>query len=80
MECDKRSYEIPKDASEDLIGLRQRNKKHKFSIYKCPQCPYYHITTVTKKILRPVKKDKYPIEIYSRPEPESKNKSKKKKK
>ena len=63
MECDKRSYETPKDAHEDLAGLRQRSRGHKFSLYRCDKCGNYHITTITKKILRPNKKDKYPIKV-----------------
>ena len=78
MYCDKRSYETAKDAHEDLTGLRERNKRHKFSMYKCPICGLYHITTVTKKTLRPNRKEKYPIEIPQR-EQKTKVKSKKKK-
>jgi hypothetical protein len=80
MECDKRSYDSPKDAHDDLVGLRQRGRGHKFSMYKCTQCGYYHITTVTKRSIRPRKKDKYPIEIPPTVERKQKTKSKNKKK
>lgn len=64
MECDKQSYNSAKDAAQDLGGLRQRNHGHKFSMYKCSFCGSYHITTVTKRTLRPPnRKDKYPIQI-----------------
>lgn len=79
MLCDKRTYETREDAADDLAGLRIRNKRHKFSVYRCPHCKKFHITTITKKILRPRKKDKYPIEIYSRTEPKQKSKRKNKK-
>jgi hypothetical protein len=80
MECDKRSYDSAKDAHDDLAGLRQRNRRHKFSMYKCSFCGYFHITTVTKGTLRPNKKDKYPIEIPCKVEHKQKSKSKKRKK
>lgn len=79
MECDKRSYDSAKDAAEDLGGLRQRNRRHKFSMYKCQLCGYYHITTVTKRTLRPNRKDKYPIEIPSKVEHKQLTTKKKKK-
>lgn len=77
MECDKRSYESAKDAHDDLVGLRQRVKKHKYSMYKCIHCGYFHITTTTKRKLRPTRKDKYPIEIPMKQEPKKKRKKKK---
>jgi hypothetical protein len=80
VECDKRSYESAKDAANDLIGLRQRNRRHKFSMYKCPSCGFYNITTITKKTMRPNRKEKYPVEIPSKTEPDHKHKFKKKKK
>ena len=80
MECDKRSYKSAKDAHDDLMGLRQRNGRHKFSMYKCTQCGYYHITTVTKRTLRPNRKDKYPIEIPPTVVRKQKRKSEKRKK
>ena len=79
MICDKRSYDSAKDGHDDLAGLRQRNRRHKFSVYKCAFCGLYHITTVTKNTLRPNRKNKYPIEIPSKIESKQK-KSKKKKK
>jgi hypothetical protein len=82
--CDKRSYQTPHEAAEDLVGLRARNHKHKFRVYECPICGLYHITTITKKILRPFKKNKYPIDIERevgiRSEGKSKHKQKSKKK
>lgn len=79
MECDKRSYESAKDAADDLAGLRHRNKRSKFSTYKCIFCGSYHITTITKRILRPNKREKYPIEIPQKVERKQNNKSKKRK-
>jgi hypothetical protein len=46
-------------------------------VYKCGLCGFYHITTVTKGTIRPMKKDKYPIEIPAKAEPKKKRKKKK---
>jgi len=50
--CDtgKERYDSPGAASKAISSLSRRNKKHKFSTYKCSECGGYHITTVTKKI------------------------------
>lgn len=80
MECDKRTYESAKDAADHLSSLRQRHGRHKYSLYKCTFCGYYHIQTITKKILRPNRKDKYPIKIPPKVERKQKHKSKKRKK
>ena len=76
MQCDKRTYESEKDAAEDLIGLRIRNKRHKFSLYKCTICGNFHITTITKKILKPNRKEKYPYKIEYPIERKDRNKPK----
>jgi hypothetical protein len=77
MECDKSTYETREDAAGDMKGLRKRYRHHKYSVYKCLLCGYFHITTTTKRKLRPTRKDKYPIEIPAKAEPKKKRKKKK---
>lgn len=80
MDCDKISFDSPKDAQDNLSGLRQRNRRDKFAMYKCSLCGHYHIATISKRTMRRIKKDKYPIGIPCKVERKQNNKSKKKKK
>ena len=77
MECDKRTYKTEQAAYDDLMSLRGRNKNHKFSIYKCVHCGMFHITTITKKVMKPKRKEKYPLKVDYNIERTDRNKPKK---
>jgi hypothetical protein len=79
--CDKIQYDSERDAHNDLVGLRQRNRKHKFSLYRCGHCGKLHITTVTKHSLHTPKRiGKYPKKFDYKIQEQAQHKSKKKKK
>ena len=79
MDCDKITYNQYKDAFTQIKSLTTRQKRHKFSVYKCPLCGKFHVTTITKHTLHtPKKLDKYPIK-YELPKKEPVKETKKKK-
>jgi len=50
--CDngKVMYSTKAEASPQISSLSKRNRKHKFSVYKCEICGCFHIVTVTKQV------------------------------
>lgn len=65
MICDKVPYQEHKDAKKHLIHLNSRKDGHKYRLYKCEHCGFFHVTTATKYLRKDAKKGdlKYPIKI-----------------
>lgn len=76
----KKQYEKRGEVGKEKAGMNKHDKKHTYSFYKCRECGFFHINTVTKRTLRvPKKLDKYPIK-YTMPVKEEEKPIKVKKK
>lgn len=65
MICDKEPFPSYKEGIVKIISLSKRkNKKHKFKLYKCDFCGFFHITTINRPLKDGHQKhEKYPFKI-----------------
>ena len=61
MVCDKILYETYNEAKDAVRGLVNR-KQGSFKIYKCVGCGGFHLTTIKKKSLQPIR-EKFKIDL-----------------
>lgn len=68
MGCNKEPYDTFKKAKQAAGGVIDRTGTS-MRIYKCEHCGSFHLTSVKKNKLRPVKDGKYPLKVdYKKPE------------